>query len=188
MNNNYLTNDAKRYLFEFDDILNKMAQKMLSRKITTNITDDFITCMIPHHQAAIYMCQSLLNYTNYEPLKMIAYNIIKTQTNGIKQMQYVLNNSNKITNSNQDINFYNSMFFDITTTMVTKMISSIRSININLDFVSEMIPHHEGAVEMCNNLLKYSINPELRKIATDIIRQQTEGIKILKEIQQQLSR
>lgn len=188
MNNNYLTNNSKRYLFEFDEILNKMAQKMLSRKITTSITDNFINCMIPHHQAAIYMCQSLLNYTNYDPLTRIAYNIIKNQTNGIKQMQYILSNYNKTTNSNQDINFYNSMFFDITTTMVTKMVSSIRSINIDLDFVSEMIPHHEGAVEMCNNLLKYSINPELRKIATDIIKRQTEGIKILKEIQKQLSR
>ena len=47
---------------------------MLSAQITDNITINFITTMVPHHQAAIYMCQNLLRFTNNEPLKNIAEN------------------------------------------------------------------------------------------------------------------
>ena len=63
---------ARRYLTRFDEILNQMADKMLSAEVTNSITINFIRCMIPHHQAAIYMCENLLNYTRYQPLQKIA--------------------------------------------------------------------------------------------------------------------
>ena len=54
--------------------------------------------------------------------------------------------------------------------------------DINLDFVSEMIPHHQGAIQMCNNLLKYKIDPRLSVIAKNIIQEQSEGVKELQDI------
>ena len=54
--------------------------------------------------------------------------------------------------------------------------------NINLDFVNEMIPHHKGAVEMCNNLLQFRIDPRLIKVAQNIIKEQSEGIKELEKV------
>ena len=68
------------------------------------------------------------------------------------------------------------------------MKNSSRSNNINLNFTSEMIPHHEGAIKMCNNLLKYSIDPRLVKVAESIIKEQTEGVSKLKEISKRLCR
>ena len=69
--------NVKNYLDRFDEILFEMATKMLSSNIINNITIDFIQCMIPHHRAAIYMCENLLQYTNYTPLQTIANGIIK---------------------------------------------------------------------------------------------------------------
>ena len=85
------TLQVKKYLNRFDQILCQMANKMLLVNMYNNITLNFIKCMIPHHQAAIYMCENLLKYSNFEPLQKIAYGIIKMQTKGIKQMKEIAN-------------------------------------------------------------------------------------------------
>lgn len=70
--------------------------------------------------------------------------------------------------------------------MICRMRNSLRSNNINLNFVSEMIPHHEGAIKMCENLLKYKIDPRLEVVARDIISEQSEGVEELENIRRNL--
>lgn len=183
-----LNENAKKYLERFDEILNNMSREMLSQRVTCSITSNFIRCMIPHHQAAIYMCQNLLKYTNYKPLQDIANNIIVTQTKGIEQMKNILMTTRGYINSRQDVNCYMNEYLEITRNMILNMKNSSRCNNINLNFTSEMIPHHEGAIKMCNNSLKYSIDPRLVKVAESIIKEQTEGVSKLKEISKRLCR
>ena len=66
------------------------------------------------------------------------------------------------------------------------MTNSLRSNNINLNFISEMIPHHEGAIAMCQNLLQYNIDPRLRVVAENIIKEQSQGVQDLYEIRNML--
>lgn len=181
-----LDNNARKYIQRFDKILYDMSCKMLSRCPTNSITLDFIKCMIPHHQAAIYMCENLLQYTCYPPLKDIAHNIIRTQTNGIKQMREIASTTTCLNNTCCDVNRYFTQYRNITKNMVCKMRSAPRCNNINLNFTNEMIPHHEGAVEMCKNLLKYPIDCRLEEIAQNIITEQSEGICELKRIRNDL--
>ncbi len=179
---------TRKYLFEFDKILCQMANEMLSQNIINNITIDFIECMIPHHQAAIYMCQNLLEYTRYPALQEIANGIIRMQTRGIEQMREIKNTTLGFTNSQRDVQCYMERYLSITKNMISRMKNSPRCININLNFVNEMIPHHEGAIEMCNNLLKYCIDPRLKSVAETIIREKSEGVRELKQIQKNLCR
>lgn len=181
-----MNQNVNKYLMRFDEILCQMADKMLSQEITNSITINFIKCMIPHHQAAIYMCENLLQYTDYQPLIQIANNIIKTQTKGIEQMQYILATTRGYKNSNQNVKCYMDEYFKITKNMLARMKNSPRCQNINLNFVNEMIPHHEGAIEMCNNLLKYCIDPRLKEVAKNIIKEQSQGVNQLKDIQRNL--
>lgn len=178
--------EYKKYLFRFNQILCEMVNKMLSRKITDSITINFIECMIPHHQAAIYMCENLLKYTNYKPLQEIAKDIIKMQTAGIEQMKEIARTTCGFTNSERDIDCYMTKYFAITRNMIYRMKNSPRCVNINLDFTSEMIPHHEGAIEMCENLLQYCIDPRLKNVAEAIIKEQCQGVRELKEISKKL--
>ncbi|MGB9991689.1 DUF305 domain-containing protein [Pseudoduganella rhizocola] len=48
------------------------------------------------------------------------------------------------------------------------------------DFVTMMIPHHQGAVDMAKALLLYSQDPELRNLALGIIAEQQNEINLMK--------
>jgi uncharacterized protein (DUF305 family) len=48
------------------------------------------------------------------------------------------------------------------------------------DFAAEMIPHHEMAVDMAKDVLAKGKDPELRKLAEDIMATQAKEIEFLK--------
>jgi len=178
--------EVQQYLRRFQEIVCEMEKKMLSQTVTDSITVNFITCMIPHHEAAIYMCENLLEYTEYPPLIQIANRIIQTQTKGIEQMKCILETTVGYANSSQDVNCYRKEYLRITKNMISRMKNSARTNSINYNFTGEMIPHHEGAIEMCRNVLKYQIDPRLKAVAQNIIQEQSEGVKELEAIQRNL--
>lgn len=52
--------------------------------------------------------------------------------------------------------------------------------NTDKDFVLNMVPHHEGAVAMAKVQLEHGKDPELRKLAEDIIKAQDKEIEFMK--------
>lgn len=60
--------------------------------------------------------------------------------------------------------------------MNQRMSSAPMSGNADQDFVSMMLPHHMGAVEMAKVELRYGKDPVLRKMAHDIIASQNKEI------------
>lgn len=59
----FTRSEVYEYLCKFKQILTNMKNRMFANCPSDSITDYFIKCMIPHHEAAIYMCQNLLKYT-----------------------------------------------------------------------------------------------------------------------------
>lgn len=47
------------------------------------------------------------------------------------------------------------------------------------DFVAQMIPHHQGAIEMAQVELKYGKDPELKRLAHNIIKAQNDEIAFM---------
>lgn len=51
--------------------------------------------------------------------------------------------------------------------------------DVDADFVRGMIPHHQGAIDQAEILLKYSKNPRLRRLAGGIIAAQRREIRFM---------
>lgn len=47
------------------------------------------------------------------------------------------------------------------------------------DFVTMMMPHHQGAVDMAKAMLLYTKDPEIRNLALGIIAEQQNEIKVM---------
>ena len=55
--------------------------------------------------------------------------------------------------------------------------------NADRDFVAMMMPHHQGAVDMAEVELKYGRDPELKKLARDIVAAQRKEIASMQKWQ-----
>ena len=53
--------------------------------------------------------------------------------------------------------------------------------NIDIDFLKGMIPHHQGAIDMSEELIKKTKDPELKAFAQEIIAAQKAEIKQMQD-------
>ena len=52
--------------------------------------------------------------------------------------------------------------------------------DVDVDFVNQMEPHHQGAIDMAKLQLKYGRNPTLRRLAQEIIVAQGQEIQVMR--------
>ncbi len=71
---------------------------------------------------------------------------------------------------------------DMTMTDMVKMMDGKTGKALEKEFITGMIPHHQGAVDMANKLLlDKTISPEIKKFAEQIISAQESEIKMMSE-------
>ncbi len=169
--------NTQKYLNRFDEILEQMVREMTQVKPADSISETFILQMIPHHRAAIAMSENLLQYTTLIPLQTIAQGIIRDQTQSIADMQAALPVCGACRNSPSERSQYSQRFRAIVRTMVDGMRNARRTNDIDANFIREMIPHHEGALRMCENVRRFRICPELQSITQAILVSQRAGIR-----------
>lgn len=77
---------------------------------------------------------------------------------------------------------YLNTFYSILNTMIDGMTSAELSDSISHNFIVQMIPHHRAAIEMSENLLRYTTCIPLQSIALQIIEEQTKSIENMQAI------
>ena len=51
--------------------------------------------------------------------------------------------------------------------------------NADIDFVRGMIPHHQGAVDMAKTVMAFGKDPQIRKLAEEIVKAQETEIALM---------
>lgn len=177
---------TQKYLARFDEILAEMIRGMTDAKLTDSISHNFIVQMIPHHRAAIEMSENILQYTTLIPLQRIAQNIVGEQTKSIADMQRALRRCSELRNTERDLRMYEQRLRQVTRTMFTGMRNAYTTNDINANFMREMIPHHEGAIRMSENALRFRICPALQPILQAIITSQRAGVQQMEALLKQI--
>lgn len=90
---------------------------------------------------------------------------------------------NSLCKSGSNTNEYFRKFEHILDKMIKGMTKAELNDSISHNFIVQMIPHHRAAIEMSENILKYTKNIQLEKIATQIITEQTKSIENMRNIQ-----
>ncbi len=126
----------------------------------------FLSAMIAHHQAAIEMAKAVLPGTKDPQVRQWALGIIKEQEGEIGLMHSLL-----VKYGGEDQEAMDRMNREM-----TRMLAGMPGEDADLNFVSMMIPHHAGAIDMSLPVLTNSLNPQLRQLAENIIVAQTKEI------------
>ena len=171
-----LSEDSKTYLCCFYQILDEMIQGMTTAGLNQSISHNFIVQMIPHHKAAIQTSNNILRFTENSFVRRIAQRIIEEQTQGISRMEEALGTCNQLTNPQMDLRLYQRRMDLIYREMYAKMGSALESNALAAIFMREMIFHHQGAIRMAENALKYDVCTELVPILRSIIVQQRQDV------------
>lgn len=161
-----------------DNKMNNMINKMNDMKMSGNTEIDFVNMMIIHHQGAIDMAATEVSSGQDENIKSMANNIIKDQQKEIASMQSWLekNKDKKSTSGNNSMKLMESM-------NVMKNPNMKMTGDADKDFVSMMILHHQGAIEMANVEIDTGTDPEIKMMAQEIIKKQKAEVEQMKEWQ-----
>lgn len=79
-------------------------------------------------------------------------------------------------------------YYSILDKMISGMTSAKLTDSISHNFIVQMIPHHKAAIEMSENILKYTKNAQLKNIAEQIITEQTKSIENMQNIKHKCSK
>jgi uncharacterized protein (DUF305 family) len=85
----------------------------------------------------------------------------------------------------QDAASADAMFLSESTEAMTRMMVDMHATNtgnVDLDFVAQMIPHHQGAVDMAVLYLRYGTNEQLRRLAQEIVVEQLQEIAVMRHV------
>jgi len=161
-----------------DKSMKDMMKNMHEMKMSGNLDVDFVTMMIMHHQAAIDMAAAEISSGKQENVKSLASNIIKDQKLEIQTMQDWLEKNKDVKSTSGD----NSM--KLMQSMNSRMNPDMKmSGDTDKDFISMMIMHHQGAIDMASVEIKNGTDPKIKKMAEEIIKKQKIEIEQMKQWQ-----
>ncbi|GAA0564262.1 hypothetical protein GCM10009415_53280 [Chitinophaga japonensis] len=127
-------------------IMHEMDKMMDTMKMTKDIDQDFSMMMIMHHQTAIDMAKEMLKSGKDTTLKRIAQNMIDMQSAEIRQLQAFINGHMKVPhNINEEQGMQLMMSME---KMARQADLELFTGNIDNDFATLMIPHHQSAMDM----------------------------------------
>lgn len=139
-----------------------------SQQSTAQFEIRWMQNMIDHHHMAVMMAEICLQKAVHPELKTLCENIIAAQTREIRQMQGWLRDWYGIT--------YEPQMKPGDMRQMEKM-AALSPTEFEIAFMEEMIRHHRMAIMEAQMALRKASHEELKQLARDIIRTQSQEIQ-----------
>ena len=146
----------------------------------------FIDTMIVHHQGAIDMAKMLPGKAEHPEMKKLGVVIIAAQEREITEMKAWREKwfAGKPPAINMELAGMNASMAG----MDMKKLGLLSGNAFDLEFIKQMIPHHDGAIAMAREALKRSQKDEVKALAKSIINEQQGEIDEMKRWQGEWSK
>lgn len=131
---------------------------------------EFIVQMIPHHQEAVDSSLDVISSTKNIELKKLAEDVVTAQEKEIEQLK------------NWYSEWYGETYTQSPYTPMMSDLSMIDGAKKDSLYMTDMITHHQGAVDMAEQVLATNPRQEIKTLAENIIREQTKEIIILQNM------
>jgi uncharacterized protein (DUF305 family) len=142
---------------------------------------DFLRGMIPHHQGALEMADVQQQYGQDGTVKFFTNKVKRDQTKEIRWMHLL----------RQTLEYENQLnpLVDAASIEANKAVNHAMHQNMkgpmtdnaDIDFMTGMIPHHQGAVEMAKVVLEHGKDKRVKDLARAIINAQTTEITAMEK-------
>ena len=135
----------------------------------------FLDTMTHHHQMAVDMAKTAIGKTQNQELKAFAQKIIADQNKEIAQMKDW--REKWYAGKPPAMNMEMDGMEDSMKGMDMKKLESLSGKDFDLEFINQMTPHHDGAVEMAKEALTKAEHAEIKTLSNQIIKAQEAEIK-----------
>ncbi len=138
----------------------------------------FVDAMIPHHEGAVEMAEVGLENAEHEEIRQLSQDIIDSQRAEIEMLGQIREGLDGPTMemSEEDMSMMG---------MMEDPQQLANEDPFDRAFIDNMIPHHESAIAMAEVALEESDNPEIRRIAEDIVSAQEREIEQMRQWRQE---
>jgi uncharacterized protein (DUF305 family) len=147
----------------------------------------FVADMVPHHEGAVMMANMALVRAEHPELKAMARDIIAAQEKEIAQMDALEPDLPDLPGDGDGSMKMGDEHMGHTGMDAEGMgmdmdpADLITAESFDIAFIEMMIPHHEGAIDMANDLLREGENPDLQNMARAIVSSQAAEIKMMRD-------
>ncbi len=139
----------------------------------------FLDTMIAHHRGAVEMSVQAESLAQRAEVKELAANIIDAQEREIAKMSEW--RERWFEGKPEAVNLEFPGMTEGMAGMDMKKLGSLTGDQFDVEFVRQMIPHHEGALKMAKAIQAQDARPEVKELAKDVIKSQETEIKQMKE-------
>lgn len=171
------------YAYKNEEIILETKKSIENLIPTGDIDIDFLSQIIIINQGAINIAKNNMKNGDNTNVKNLSKAIIKKQT---KDMEYIKNIMEKlkkspIINKDKEIQYLTS-YKDIINKFFSQLEDIKTTVNIDADYLYGVLVFKETLVDMAENIMKYTDNDDIKKLANNIIENKTQDVERVKEL------